>query len=44
MRMRMPEGVQLSIVVQLDGDQEASMKGGIRVRFNMELVSVARSP
>lgn len=39
----MPEGVQ-SILVQLDEDQEASVKRGIRVRFNMELVSVARSP
>lgn len=44
MRVRMPEGVQLSIVAQLDEDQEASMKRGIRVRFYTELVSVARSP
>lgn len=44
MRVHMPGGVQLSILVQLDEDQEASMKGGIRVRFNIELVSVARSP
>lgn len=44
MRVPTPEGVQLSIVAQLDEDQEASMKRGIRVRFNMELVSVARSP
>lgn len=43
-RVFMPGGVQLSIVVQLDEDQEASMKRGIRVRFNIELVSVARSP
>lgn len=38
-----PEGVHLSFVTQLDEDQEASMKRRIRVRFNMELVSVARS-
>lgn len=40
----MPQGVQLSILIQLDEDQKASMKRGIRVHFNMELVSVARSP
>lgn len=44
LRVFMPERVQLSIVTQLDEDQEAGLKGGIRVRFNMELVSVARSP
>lgn len=44
MRVHAPKGVQSSILVQLDGDQETSMKRGIRVHFNMELVSVARSP
>lgn len=44
MSVRTPEGVQLSILVRLDEDQGAGMKRGIRVRFNMELVSVARSP
>lgn len=29
MRVHMPGGVQLSILVQLDEDQEASMKGGL---------------
>lgn len=44
MRVHMPEGPHLSNLVQLDEDQEASMKRGIRVHFSMELVSVARSP
>lgn len=34
--------VQWSILIQLDEDQEASVKRGIRVCFGMELVSVAR--
>lgn len=38
--MHTPEEVQLSVLAQLDEDQEATVKRGIRVGFNVEPVSV----